>query len=374
MFNLDTFVVFAYVVAIAGALLAEFRPKWKASRHAAVLSIVFAVAGGLAWGYAVIRRGYIFSPGEQLTAARRDGGGTVSLWGGGGRGSGRSIMVERAGGSEAGVNQGGEALGASSASGNSVKVRGHAGEEGGLLAMLTGKPAQNGSGQHETEGDVLQDCDDCPEMLVVSGGITWMGAPDTDVEAAPAEKPRRIVRLWPGFAISREPISAARFDAAARTLELPLRDCGPKPAGLETAAAVCLTADDAEAYAAWLTRRSGLRFRLPKAVEWEFAANTRGSAKVAQTGTASDAATLTPLTDMGFTLSEMTADCFDAVLPSANNERYAWNVDPLLCETRVLKGAGPGEEARWRRPSARRAWEPARARWTVGFRVVRDRQ
>lgn len=208
-------------------------------------------------------------------------------------------------------------------------------------------------------------------MLVITGGTSPIGAPESDPLATAAEFPQRIVRLWPGFAISRKPVSMTQFNAARTALNLPERDCGARPAQAP-ADAVCLTASDAQDYADWLTARTGKRFRLPTAIEWEFAARTRGTTVIAALadGTPPPSA---PLAGIGQNLSEMTADCYDPYIPSEGKERYVWATPAHLCEERILKGASSGEDERFARASARRPWIANAPRWSVGFRVVRDR-
>lgn len=373
-FDLDTFVLVAYAGTILAAVFAEFWPRRDVARRAGLIALLLAVTGGVAWGYAVIKRGYIFSPGEKLTASRSGGEGTITLFEGGSRGGGTSVILERDGGG--GLDIGREREGVAGGSGfwNSKVVTGSLGGEGGgssLRALLLGTPPAQSSAK-ELDGDIARDCEDCSEMLVIAGGSSLIGAAETDTQATSAELPQRVVRLWPGFAISRKPVTADQFKAAKLALGLPEHDCGMAPA-IMPADAVCLSAEDAQAYADWLTRRTGKRFRLPTAIEWEFAARQRGTVVVAALGEDKSAPPAAPLAGIGQYLSEMTSDCYDPYLPSEGRERYVWATPPHLCAERVLKGAGLGEDPSYARFSARRAWDASAPRWSVGFRVVRDR-
>lgn len=372
-FDVDTFVVLAYAATIVLVLVAEFLPNREIARRAVLTALFLAVTGGVAWTYAVIQRGYVFSPGEQAVARRSGGaGGDISFWAGGGRSGGRGIIIDRPGSAEANLDQDGAAgEGSGRGLGAGIVSRVMGGGDGGgasLLSMLT-LARQKTRNIRDIDGEVKQDCDGCPEMIIVGGGSVLIGAPDTDPNASPAEKPQRRVRLWPGFAISRAPISPEQFSQGSQAIGMPARDCGPLPQQ-QPPHAVCLSAADAESYAAWLTQRTGYRYRLPTAVEWEFAARKLGTPVLAAVG---EPFPYAPLASMGQQVSEMTADCFDPFLPSEGKERLSWQSDPRSCEARVLKGAGRGEDIIFARLSARRAWMANVPRWTVGFRVVRDR-
>ena len=68
----------------------------------------------------------------------------------------------------------------------------------------------------------------------------------------------------------------------------------------------CVTADDAEAYASWLTARTRKRYRLPTAVEWEYAMRTIGA----------------PVLSSGI-VAEIVADCWQDLLPRSGREIIA---------------------------------------------------
>lgn len=373
--DLDTFVVVAYVLTIAAVIFAEFSKNRRAARRAALSGLVLATSGGLAWGYAVIQRGYVFPPAETVARARSSGGDANLVWpGGNGRGGGRAAIAGRPGGREPDMEDDGAGEGAGGASWSGSIVTGTAGDGGNPVSMrsLLSLSAPKRREPSDLDGEVKRDCEGCPQMIVIAGGSTVIGAADTDLLAGPADRPQQRVRFWPGFAISLEPISAAQMQQARDALGLPQRACAP--AQKAHAHAVCVTAEDAEAYAAWLTQRTGKRYRLPTAVEWEYALRTRGVTQVAaRDGISAGTMPAAPLAAMGQHLSEMTADCFDPYVPTPGRERLSWSTSPLLCENRVLKGAAASEDRVFARPAARRAWNAGTPRETVGFRVVRER-
>lgn len=375
--DLYTFALIAYGATIAALIAANFAPWPNFARSCAYLSIFLALAGGTAWGIVVYKRGYVFSPGERLTASRQKGDGKVYLFGGSGRGGAKDIVIlGHSGGRDLqdvidGAGEGAAGDGGL-ASVETIPSGGDQGAMGDILERLLPKaPAKPEKAGGDTDGELKRDCSVCPEMLVIAGGTALIGAPDTDIDAMPSERPQRPVRLWPGFAISRLPISSDEFSAFREEVDLPQRTCAaPAPGVLRHA--VCLTVSDAERYAQWLTLRTGKRFRLPTAIEWEFAARTRGTTVVAAATGVQEPPVAAPLAGIGQTLAEMTADCFDPFLPSAGRERRAWDTSPQLCSERVLKGARENEPRRHARFSARRALGVDEAQWSVGFRVVRD--
>ena len=133
----------------------------------------------------------------------------------------------------------------------------------------------------------FKDCTDCPEMVHVTAGTVTIGAADTDRDATRAERPAYRARIWPGFALSKTAVTSASYRAFLKDTERAPGVCGETVASNDGNAvgprpddavyARCVTAADADAYASWLTARTGKRYRLPTAVEWEYAMRTAGA-------------------------------------------------------------------------------------------------
>ncbi len=137
----------------------------------------------------------------------------------------------------------------------------------------------------------FRDWNVCPEMITVPAGEFWMGASDDDPDATAAHRPRHRVTISRPFAVGRSEISRGEFRAFVDATGYRLapgclrladdRDDWPDQGGSwtdpgyaqdDTHPVVCVSWFDSLAYAEWLTRRTGRRYRLPSEAEWKYVA------------------------------------------------------------------------------------------------------
>ncbi len=128
-----------------------------------------------------------------------------------------------------------------------------------------------------------------PEMVDIAGGAAWIGLDETDVDAVllqfrglgldrswiAKECPRHAVHLQP-YRMGRFPVTNAQYLAFLCDTdysELPTSwSFRQYPQARSNHPVYTLSADAADAYAHWLSARTGRAFRLPTEAEWEWAA------------------------------------------------------------------------------------------------------
>jgi len=151
-------------------------------------------------------------------------------------------------------------------------------------------------------GAVFQDCPDCPRMVVISAGEFTMGSPASEAGRDADEGPQRRVAIAGPFALGRNEVTVAQFrrfadktgyktdaernthaqgcfgfnfaDTSATKVDWQpgksWRDPGFEQA--DSHPVVCVSWNDARAYAQWLAKKTVQRYRLPTEAEWEYAA------------------------------------------------------------------------------------------------------
>jgi formylglycine-generating enzyme required for sulfatase activity len=236
-------------------------------------------------------------------------------------------------------------------------------------------------------GAPQRDCAGCPELVAIPAGSFQMGSNDL----YEFEKPVHPVTIR-GFLLGVREVTFEEWD-----LCIDQGGCNYRPddrgLGRGKRPVTDIHWNDANAYLAWLSARSGKPYRLPTEGEWEYAARAgttttypwgqalvkdranclgcndqkRGSAVAA----GQFPANAFGLYDMAGNAAEWVADCWSENYRSAPRDGSAFTVGG--CRERVLRGGSFNNDPRYLRSAARFKYEADVRFYTNGFRVARDR-
>jgi formylglycine-generating enzyme required for sulfatase activity len=138
-------------------------------------------------------------------------------------------------------------------------------------------------------GTPFKDCEDCPEMIALPTGRFTMGSPDTESGRRDIEGPQRTVEVRSSFAVGRYAVTRDQYESFVKATgrlyedgcqveasgkwivrtELTFRAVGFLQDGRHPV--VCVNWDDANAYAKWLSAKTGKSYRLLTEAEREYA-------------------------------------------------------------------------------------------------------
>lgn len=235
-------------------------------------------------------------------------------------------------------------------------------------------------------GLVFRDCDLCPDVAVIAPGEFTMGSDDFDTE-----KPAHRAVIARPFAMGVSEVTFAQWDACVAD-----GGCSYRPSdegrGRTNLPVGEVSWHDAVAYADWLTRFSGHKYRLPTETEWEYAArggtttafwwgddaragfaNCRGCGGDGGRRTlpiGSYQANPFGLFDTAGNVAEWVEGCWTDSYRSAVGATGPRAGDP--CKQRVVRGGSFDAGPRFVRSSSRFPYDPDLRYYSNGFRVLRE--
>ena len=266
-------------------------------------------------------------------------------------------------------------------------------------------PSGGGGGGGQA-GERFRDCDACPEMVVVPAGTFTMGAPESEVDSYPGERPAHAVAV-PSFAVGVYEVTFDDWEACVAG-----GGCGAdqphdgQPGFFEgwgrgRRPVINVSWDDAQGYVEWLSSLTGQRYRLPSESEWEYAARA-GTTTPFHTGETIttdqanyDGTILYPssdhdpnglwrgqtvpvgsfganafgLHDVHGNVWEWVQDCVSYDYWGAPEDGSAWLGGN--CAARVFRGGSWADGPSFLRAASRNWYNTGDSRHTIGFRVAR---
>ncbi len=291
-----------------------------------------------------------------------------------------------------------------------------------LVGMARAEAAEDRreAGSRWADGETFRECPACPEMVVVPAGSFMMGSPSSEKGRYDFEGPVHSVTIAEPFAVGVYEVTRGEFARfVSATGHDPVSSCWTWESGewesrsgrnwrspgfsqTDRDPVVCVSWDDARAYVAWLSEKTGEEYRLLSEAEWEYAARagttTRyswgesasgqcryadgpdgstgfhwaagcddGYARTAPVG--SFKANGWGLHDVHGNVWEWVEDCWNGSYAGAPSDGRAWGSGD--CGRRVLRGGSWGDDPRYLRSANRGRYDTGARTDNYGFRVAR---
>lgn len=304
---------------------------------------------------------------------------------------------------------------------------------GTVSALLDKSPAAFAAAQsgrpvaERTFRDRLRDGTEGPDLVALPTGSFTMGSPASEPGRDTDEGPQRTVTIGRQIAVTKHEVTLAEFrrfvEATGRTMggncfadldgdgqftqtaEANWLNPGFNQSGAQPV--VCVSWDEAKAYAQWLSQQTGETYRLLSEAEWEYAARAGATSAYsfgtdANTGCSymngadatakqkytnwttlscndgylntapvgSYAANRFGLHDMHGNVLEWVEDCFDDSY-AAGQASDGTAFSKSSCSFRVLRGGSWSDSPSWLRSANRSGNSPTYRSLSLGFRLSR---
>ncbi len=127
-------------------------------------------------------------------------------------------------------------------------------------------------------GGEFQDCEVCPQMVVLPAGTITVGLPTDELGDQMTEGPQHEVNIAASFAVGKFEVTFGEWDACFTD-----GGCSYTPDdhgwGRGRQPVIRISWDDAQAYVQWLSGKTGDTYRLLTEAEWEYAARAGTATK-----------------------------------------------------------------------------------------------
>jgi formylglycine-generating enzyme required for sulfatase activity len=141
-----------------------------------------------------------------------------------------------------------------------------------LVVSLCERIAAGEDEQRIKPGQSFKDCAaDCPEMVIIPVGSFAMGSPLAEPGHKPTEVPQHNVTIAKPFAVSKFVVTFGEWDACAAH-DGCSQNVGDHGWGRGRQPVINVSWNDAQHYAAWLSKIAGKTYRLLTEAEYEYAA------------------------------------------------------------------------------------------------------
>ncbi|MDA8254604.1 MAG: SUMF1/EgtB/PvdO family nonheme iron enzyme [Betaproteobacteria bacterium] len=164
------------------------------------------------------------------------------------------------------------------------------------LALAAPSPVQPlpalavAAGAIPSPGTLIQDCPECPDLVAVAAGDFTMGSGPKEKMRELDEEPAHRVRVAAPFAVGKFEVTRAQYAAFVKDTGREHKPgCHSTRGGVfhknpkatwqhpgfeqkDDEPVVCVSWEDAQAYAAWLSKKAVKQYRLLNEAEWEYVA------------------------------------------------------------------------------------------------------